>query len=214
MDNLFDRAHDIIDKAQGAVATVTAQAAWTANQGLVIRNIEGRVNALQAEGARVTSEIGERVYAAWKARIDDPRIPALCGHLDGLREQHDRAVADLTAARAAVFDPHSYQPSAASYQQTSTAAPPPRLMPPRPILSITPARQPPAPVKGAFSSPVPPSPQATSTSWQVMPDQSRPAAAAAPAAPAPTPSARECPNCGHFVPGGVDFCPSCGIRVI
>jgi len=217
MDNLFDRAHDIIDKAQGAVATATAQAAWTANQGLVIRNMEGRVNALQTEVTRVTSEIGERVYAAWKGHIDDPRIPALCGHLDGLREQHDHAVADLTAARAAVFDPHSYRPPAVSYQQTATVTPPPRIMPPRPIPSITPAQQPPAPVKGAFSSPVPPSPQATSTSWQVRPDQSRPAAAATPAAQAPTPSApsaRECPNCGHYVPGGVDFCPSCGIRVV
>ncbi len=213
MDNLFDRAHDIIDKAQGAVATATAQAAWTANHGLVIRNMEGRVNALQTAGARVTSEIGERVYAAWKAGVDDPRIPALCGRLDGLREQHDRAAADLAAARAAVFDPHSYQPSAVSYQQTSTAAPP-RLMPPRPIPPITPARQPPAPAKGAFSAPVPPPLQTTSTSWQVMPDQSRPVAEAAPVAHAPTPPARECPNCGHFVPGGVDFCPSCGIRVI
>jgi len=217
MDNLFDRAHDIIDKAQGAVATATAQAAWTANQGLVIRNMEGRVNALQTEVTRVTSEIGERVYAAWKAHVDDPRIPALCGHLNGLREQHDRAVADLTAARSAVFDPHSYQPSAVSYQQASTAAPPPRLMPPRPIPSITPARQPPAPIKDAFGAPVSPSPQALSTSWQVMPDQSRPVAAATPAAQAPAPSApsaRECPNCGHYVPGGVDFCPSCGIRVV
>jgi hypothetical protein len=214
MDNLFDRAHDIIDKAQGAVATATAQAAWTANQGLVIRNIEGRVNALQTEITRVTGEIGERVYAAWKGHVDDPRIPALCGHLDGLREQHDRAATDLAAARSAVFDPHSYQPSAVSYQQTSTAAPPPRLMPPRPIPSITPAQQPPAPVKGAFSSSVPPSPQATPTSWHVMPDQSRPVAAAPQSAPAPIPAARECPNCGHYVPGAVDFCPSCGIRVV
>jgi len=217
MDNLFDRAHDIIDKAQGAVATATAQAAWTANQGLVIRNMEGRVNALQIEVTRVTSDIGERVYAAWKAHVDDPRIPALCGHLDGLREQHDRAVADLTAARAAVFDPHSYHPSAVSYQQTATVAPPPRIMPPRPIPSITPAQQPPAPVKGAFSSPVPPAPatpQATPTSWQVRPDLSRLAAAATPTAQAPTPPAHECPNCGHYVPGGVDFCPSCGIRVV
>jgi len=55
MDNLFDRAHDIIDKAQGAVATATAQAAWTANQGLVIRNMEGRVSALQTEVTRVTA---------------------------------------------------------------------------------------------------------------------------------------------------------------
>ncbi len=214
MDNLFDRAHDIIDKAQGAVATATAQAAWTANQGLVIRNMEGRVNVLQAEITRVTSEIGERVYAAWKGHVDDPRIPALCGHLDGLREQHDRAIADLAAARSAVFDPHSYQPSAVSYQQTSPAAPPLRIMPPQPIPSITPAQQPPAPVKGAFSPPVPPSSQATPTSWQVMPDQARPATAATQAAQAPTPSARECPNCGHYVPGGVDFCPSCGIRVV
>ena len=219
MDNLFDRAHDIIDKAQGAVATATAQAAWTANQGLVIRNMEGRVNALQAEITRVTSDIGERVYAAWKGHVDDPRVPALCGHLDGLREQHGRAVADLTAARSAVFDPHSYQPSAVSYQQTSTVAPPPRIMPPRPIPSITPAQQPPSPViEGALNahapapSAPPPSTPSSTPPWD-MPAAPRPSAAA-PAAPTPKPSPRECPNCGHYVPGGVDFCPSCGIRVV
>ncbi len=216
MDNIFDRAHDIIDKAQGKVASAAAQTAWTANQGLLIRTLEGQLHALQGEVSRVTREIGERTYAAWKARADDPRIPALCGHLDDLQRRRDRAGADLAAARAAAFDPNSYQPSAISYQQPSIAPPQPALTPPRPIPAISPAQQPPAPViEGTFVSSAPPAPQsATAPSPPPRQPIRQAPVAPAPAVQAPAPHARECPHCGHFVPGGVEFCPSCGIRVV
>ncbi len=218
MDNIFDRAHDIIDKAQGKVANAAAQTAWTANQGLLIRNLEGQFNALQDEITRVTREIGERAYGAWKARADDPRVPALCGHLDDLQTRRDRAAADLAAARSATFDPNSYQPSAISYQQPSIAPPQPALTPPRPIPAIAPAQPPPAPViEGTFvSSPAPPPPAQRVTAPTPPPRQptERVSVAPATATRATVPQARECPHCGHFVPGGVEFCPSCGIRVV
>ncbi len=240
MDNIFDRAHDMLDKAQGRVASAAAQAAWTANQGLLIRDLEGQLAALQGEIARVTREIGERVYAAWKARADDPRVPALCGHLDGLQEQRDRVGADLAAARAATFDPNSYQPPATSYQRLPAGTQPPSIVPPRPIPAISPAQQPPSPViegvmapppaqpapptpspRPAASPPAPPpAPQPApqpARNWDTGPAAAQPAQASAPAAQsavAPEQRARECPNCGHYVPAGVEYCSSCGIRVV
>jgi len=240
MDNIFDRAHDMLDKAQGKVASAAAQAAWTANQGLLIRNLEGQLASLQAEIARVTRDIGERTYAAWKTRADDPRVPALCGHLDGLQEQRDRIGADLAAARAATFDPNSYQPPATGYQQLPPGTQAPSIVPPRPIPAISPARQPPAPViEGVTAShlaqPTPPAPSprpAASTAappptpqparnWDTGPAAARPAQAPAPAAQpavmpqsAPEQRARECPNCGHYVPAGVEYCSSCGARMM
>src|SRR5689334_2768089 len=124
MDNLFDRAHDIIDKAQGKVASAASQAAWAANQGLLIRNLEGQVQALSDEIERVTREIGERTYAAWRARADDPRIPGLCGHLNDLYGRRDRISADLAAARAATYDPRAYQPMPSAQPQLSPGGQP------------------------------------------------------------------------------------------
>ena len=36
MDNIFDRAHDLVDKAQEKVASAASQAAWAANQARLL----------------------------------------------------------------------------------------------------------------------------------------------------------------------------------
>src|SRR5947209_14305276 len=107
MDNIFDRAHDLVDKAQEKVASATSQAAWAANQALVVKNLEGQVAALQSEIERVTNDIGERTYQAWKTHSDDPRIPALCAHLDDVKSRRAQLSADLNAARTATYRPRA-----------------------------------------------------------------------------------------------------------
>src|SRR5918911_3808600 len=107
MDNIFDRAHDLVDKAQEKVASAASQAAWAANQALVVKNLEGQVAALESEIARVTTDIGERTYQAWKTHADDPRIPALCSHLDDLKSRRAQLSADLSAARTATYNPQA-----------------------------------------------------------------------------------------------------------
>src|SRR5437764_11964320 len=101
IDSIFDRAHDLVDKAQEKVASATSQAAWAANQALLVKNLEGQVAALQSEIERVTTDIGERTYQAWKTRADDPRIPALCGHLDDRKNRHAQPSDDRNQALTA-----------------------------------------------------------------------------------------------------------------
>jgi uncharacterized small protein (DUF1192 family) len=187
MDNIFDRAHDLVDKAQEKVASAASQAAWAANQALVVKNLEGQLAALQSEIARVTTDIGERTYQAWKARADDPRIPALCGHLDDLKSRRAQLSADLGAARTATYNPRA---ALASGQRPIGAA----TTPPAPDATLPPAQAPPA-----ASAPATPSTPPAQQSGPATPRAARPA--------------RECPNCGHFVPAGAEFCPSCGFHV-
>ncbi len=249
MDNIFDRAHDLIDKAQEKVATATSQAAWTANQTLVIKNLEGQFNALQAEIERVTRELGERTYQAWRARADDPRIPSQCAHLGDLLNKRAQVEADLAAARAATYDPQVVQGAwQASQRGTTTvyvqqpanlpppapspaiappvqSAPPPAVTPmpvitPAPAVAPTPQpRQPAPPVQPAPWQPLAPvQPTASQPApAQPMPTQAKPAPVTSPVTaqepPRPAPHARECPNCGQFVPAAAEYCPACGLRV-
>ena len=228
MDNIFDRAHDLLDKAQEKVASATSQAAWTANQTLVIKNLEGQLGDLQTEIDRVTVDLGNRTYAQWKAGADDARIPGLCRHLDDLKGRWSGVNADLASARAATYDPRmiqsSWQSNAGSATPSITVSPPQRIAPP---VQSAPAPQPapvqtqpasqPAPVPPQPAPPPPqPRPQPAPQQPTPPPVQAQPAPPVQPRAqepPRPAAQPRECPNCGQFVGAGIEYCPACGLRV-
>lgn len=240
MDSIFDRAHELIDKAQEKMATATSQAAWSANQTLLIKGLESHLAELQREIDRLTTELGERTYQAWKAGADDPRIPALCGYLDDIKNRRSHVSADLAAARAATYRP----PVVRSTGGTISVTPIPNMPPRPPALPPTAQSAPAAPPQ--YSAPTSPPPQSAPQASQpgaTAPQPARPAgpppvrgmpvppkeqpappaptptaSASAPSAPsapqAPSRQARECPNCGHFVPASEDYCPACGFRVV
>jgi uncharacterized small protein (DUF1192 family) len=154
MDNIFDRAHDLVDKAQEKVASAASQAAWAANQALVVKNLEGQLAALQSEIARVTTDLGERTYQAWRAHADDPRIPALCGHLDDLKSRRAQLSADLGAARTATYNPQAALALGRKPIGAATTPPSPgaTLPPPAPTpTSAPPVQAPPRPAPRPLS---------------------------------------------------------------
>ncbi len=211
MDNIFDRAQDLLDKAHEKVAGATSQAAWMTNQSLVIRQLEALQSSVQAELDRSLREVGEYTYQAWRSGTADPRIDGLCRHIEDLRRQYEGAGADLSAVRAA-----TYNPSAANAWQLQPrgqlSGSPLPLPTVTPIPNPTPSQQQAAPPDaasgwagtgsgGGQERRVSPTPASTGTG--ATPRQAEPQSG----------GARACPNCGHVVPGGVDYCPSCGFRV-
>jgi len=210
MDNIFDRAQDLLDKAHERVAGATSQAAWLTNQSLVIRQLEALQTSAQAELDRSLRELGEYTYQAWRSGANDPRIDGLCRHIEDLKRQYEGAGADLAAARTATYNPTV--PNAWQGQPRGQIAGSPLPLPtvtpiPNPALSQQQAAQPDAAsgwagagTAGGRERRGTPAPASAGTG---APRQAEPQSG----------GARACPNCGHFVPGGVDYCPSCGFRV-
>ncbi len=241
MDNLFDRAQDLIDKAHEKVASTASQAAFVANQSLVVRQLESHIAAIDNQIDALTRMLGEQTYAAWRATGSSPdmsRVAALCNQLDGLKVQREEAAAQLASARDAAYTPNAAQwtpapPALAASTGTPTSSPP---VPAPSRLYVPPPATPYAPPP--YVSPAPtPSPSANtatgtpsaipSTQWSTARTAPQPAVASVPHAAeppiaatyrvvdeAPARASRECPNCGHFVPGDAHYCPSCGAKVV
>jgi len=209
MDNIFDRAQDLLDKAHEKVAGATSQAAWLTNQSMVIRQLEALQSSVQAELDRSLRELGEYTYQAWRSGASDPRTDGLCRHIEDLKRQYEGAGADLAAARTVTYNPTVPNAWQAQPRGQLSGSPLPRpTVTPIPAPSQQQAAQPDAASGWAGSGTAGGqerrgTPAPTSAGTGATPRQAEPQSE----------GARACPNCGHFVPGGVDYCPSCGFRI-
>lgn len=226
--DIFQRAANIFDRAQGRVADATNQAARLVLSAAQLRALEARHAELRQQLEAATMELGKLAFQHWKApdMATERTTAALCAHIDRLHAEYQRVVGELMDARAAPLSPASYPPASAPppypppYSPTIAATPLGPLM--LPTGAVSPGYQPPlstgqpvyqhapiaapsaagSPFQPAFGDPFAQVPQLVSPTPHLLP------AAARPSRPA-----RECPECYSLVPGTADFCPSCGMRV-
>lgn len=198
--DIFDRAANLFDRAQGRMADATNQAARLVLSASQVRALEARQAELRQALEAASMELGKLAYGRWKsaALANDVAMQSLCQHIDRLNAEYQRILSDLADARAAV--PAGY--------------------PPRPLRAGAPYM----PQGGqTYAQRVPPggAPQPYQGTPASQGQQMHPYAAAPLPPPPPVPQlpprppkpTRECPECYAMVPGSTDFCPSCGMRV-
>ena len=163
-------------------------------------------------------ELGKLTYQRWKNRGvgNDGVMAVLCQQIDALNAEYQQVLGALTDARTPSTGyrpppsaPPPYPqsgypaaPSPAPYHPQAQNGYPPRVTP---TTGAAPGSRPPSPMPTQL--PFPPAGQAQlgPVVTVLPPTPPRP-----PRPPKPT---RECPECYTMVPGDVDFCPSCGMRV-
>lgn len=217
--DIFDRAANLFDRAQGRMADATNQAARLVLSASQVRALEARQGELRQALEAASMELGKLTYGRWKSPqlANDAAMQSLCQQIDRLNAEYQRILGDLTDARAAA----------------------PAAYPPRPLFAGTPYRTQggqsyaqvarpggmPYPQRGAPAThgqqtgmipPGAPYPQQGSPAGYGQQMQPYPVALPPPMPqlpPRPPKPTRECPECYAMVPGSTDFCPSCGMRV-
>jgi hypothetical protein len=229
--DIFDKAQDLLDRAQEKVADATTLAAWKANQGVRARAAQVQKTEIEQQIETVTMKLGNGVYQMWKNRggRDDKKIEELCHELDALLSRYRDVNAELAEINRATYDGMAIGARSAGPVGTATVLPPgatpapatqvetPALQrtepanPPSPVAQprqATPQPPVPAPVvqprQAAPQSPVTP-PRSPQGSHDTAPPKggSERAAPLAPAAPAAPARAAAKPK----------PCPSCGTTV-
>ncbi len=191
--DIFQRAANLFDRAQGRMTDATSQAARIVLSAAQMRALEARQAELRRQIEQATMDLGKLTFQRWKNRGigNDGALASLCASIDTLNAEYQRVLSDLADARAAVASPVSYPPHSA----------PPPFIGQAGSYSATSAPPPTAP----YAAPPPPAmpPPADHYVTALLP----------PPSPRPVKLARECPECYTMVPGAADFCPSCGMRV-
>ena len=223
--DIFDRAANIFDRAQGRMADATNQAARLVLSASQVRALEARQAELRQALEAASMELGKLAYGRWKSPqlANDAAMQALCQQIDRLNAEYQRILGDLADARAAVPAPYPPRPLFAgapyrpqggqTYPQMATqqggGVPYPQRGAPASYGQQTGMIQPggqPYPQQGSpagygqHAQPYPPAPLLPPPPVPQLP----------PRPPKPT---RECPECYSMIPGSTDFCPSCGMRV-
>jgi zinc-ribbon domain len=212
---LFDKAQDLLDKAQEKMADATTLAAWKANQTVRIKAVQARKEEVEKQIEDTTLKLGNRVYQLWKNRgnRDDHALEELCHTLDDLLSRYREVNAELSEVSKATYGGVAVAPRSAGPAGTATVlpagsggAPVAQILPP------SPPRQNPAPTTPpprAARTTTPPAPQPDTPDQQTP----QPAPQPAPATQAPqrtTAKPKPCPSCGTIVPADETYCPRCG----
>ncbi len=207
--DIFQRAVDIFDRAQGRMTYAGNQAARLVVSAAQMRALEARLADLRTRLEQATMDLGKLTFQRWKSGGvgNEQALTALCQHIDVLNAEYQQALNDLAHARAGMVPPsypgYPVSPPAATPpgpngQYAPGAGYPPALPPP----SAPPYAQPPP---GPYYSQFPPYHAQPAPAPQTSVPPSQP--------PRLDKPARECPECYTMVPGSTDFCPSCGMRV-
>ena len=196
-----------------------------------VRSLEARQAYLRQQLEHASMELGKLTYQRWKNHGvgNDGAMALLCQQIDALNAEYQQVLGALADARSA---PHGVrpapfpQPHPSPYQlppgyPTAQPAPPPQPPVVAPYdVRTQPGTYPPrtAPSPGYSNGTTPPSPMPAP---MIFPPAGQPqlvpaatvVSTAPPKPPRPPKPTRECPECYTMVPGDVDFCPSCGMRV-
>jgi hypothetical protein len=184
--DLLQRAADLLDRAQDRVSQAGNQAARVVGSAAQVKALEATQADLRTQLERAVADLGRLSFQRWKCGGigNDSELVAACQRVDQLNSSYQQVLQDLISARAAA-------PLGGDPMLPPVAAPyldPGMASGPYsagPIYHVTPAL--PFPAGAGPTPPLPP------------PRMPRPAS--------------ECPECYTLVPGNVDFCPSCGMRV-
>ena len=211
--DFFQRAVEMIDRAQDRMSQAGNQAARVVQGAARVRSLEARQGELRRQIEEATAELGRLTFQRWKnAGVgNDDALTNACRRIEGLNLEYQQVLHELIAARAAmpVPLPGLGLPPPSPYDIPSLpSAPSPTLpYPPHSGSSLAP----PAPTVTPPSNPAPSSsmavPPPPTAGWRHVPD---PALAPPPRVQR---AARECPECYATVPGSADYCPSCGMRI-
>lgn len=220
--DIFDRAQDLLDKAQEKVADATTLAAWKANQTVRVKTVQGQRTEIEKQIETVTLQLGNRIYQLWKDRggRDDPKIEELCRALDSLLGRYREINAELSELNRATYEGVAVGPRSAGLPGTMAVLPP-SAGDATMAHAVPPASQPkqdyvnPQEMPRQISAPAPAAiaaePPVASQRPSAAPSPAAPPVAAAPAAPAPRPARpKPCPSCGTIVPAEETYCPHCG----
>jgi hypothetical protein len=185
--DLLQRAADLLDRAQDHVAQAGNQAVRIVESAAQVKALEAIQSDLRAQLERAVADLGRLSFQRWKCGGvgNDSEMVAAYHRVDQLNSSYQHVLQDLISARAAV-------PLAGGDPLLPPAAPP-------------------YPDAGLSNGPYATGPTHYATPVLPFP------AGSGPVAPLPPPrmprQASECPECYTLVPGNVDFCPSCGMRV-
>jgi hypothetical protein len=151
-----------------------------------VKALEATQADLRVQLERAVADLGRLSFQRWKCGGigNDSELVAACHRVDQLNSAYQQVLQDLISARAAI--PLAGDP----------------MLPP-----ATPTY----PDPGISSGPYAGGPTHYGAPVLPFPD------IGGPVSPLPPPrmprAASECPECYTLVPGNVDFCPSCGMRV-
>ena len=108
--DIFDRAANLFDRAQGRMADATNQAARLVLSASQVRALEARQGELRQALEAASMELGKLTYGRWKSPhlANDAAMQSLCQQIDRLNAEYQRILGDLTDARAAA--PAAYPP--------------------------------------------------------------------------------------------------------
>ena len=208
--DFFDKAQDLLDKAQERVADATTMAAWKANKTVRVKAVQAQKEQVEEQIGTTTMQLGNRLYQLWKNRgeRDDPELERLCHVLDGLLARYREVNADLGELSRATYEGVAVGPRSVGPMGTATVLPPGENPAP-PQRTLPPA----SPPRQEAATPPPPSRTAPPPVPPAAPPP-RPARAQQPAEPAapPRPAAKPkpCPSCGETVAPEMVYCPRCG----
>lgn len=227
--DFIQRAATFFDRAQDWLADATNGTARPVLSQTEVRSLEARQAYLRQQLEHASMELGKLTYQRWTNHGvgNDGAMAVLCQQIDALNVEYQQVLGALADARAASNGARHgpYAPPAPAYQGPHgypAAQPAPSTQSP----ALGPyaahgngAAYPPQPTHvQRANTPAPPVPMPASTSF--APDgqaQLGPVVGVLPSAPPrpprPPKPIRECPECYTMVPGDVDFCPSCGMRV-
>jgi hypothetical protein len=185
--DLLQRAAELLDRAQDRVSQAGTQAARAVESAAQVKVLEAAQADVRTRLEQAVAELGRLSFQRWKCGGigNDSELIAACQRVDQLNSAYQQGLQDLISARAAV-----------------------PLADGNPMLPPT---TPTYPYPGMANGPYAGGPMHRVTPVLPFP------AGTGPLPPLPPPRmprpASECPECYTLVPGNVDFCPSCGMRV-
>lgn len=200
--DLFQRAVDMLDRAQDRMAQAGNQAARIVLSAAQVRALEAHQMELRHQLEMATTDLGKLTFQRWKngGVGNEAALTAACQRIDALNAEYQRVLHELIGARAAApVAPSPYGPPPnMPYPGQGPYALPPGPAPMPPAGSYPPYPVPPGQPVASY-----PSPPTDPAGYPPLPP---------PAPPRPRRAARECAECYTMVPGDVDYCPSCGMR--
>ncbi len=211
--DIFDRAQDLLDRAQEKVADATTLAAWKANQSVRIKAVQGQRTEIEKQIETITLQLGNRIYQLWKDRggHDDAKIEELCRVLDTMLSRYRDINAELAELNRATYEGVAIGLRSAGPQGTLTILPPSasESMTTQATIASAPQLEPQRPLPAPIASPSPP---------MVVSPPSPMLQKKQPDAPSPEPrcahrvqrKAKPCPSCGTVVSAEETYCPHCG----
>jgi hypothetical protein len=217
--DFFQRAATFFDRAQDRFLDAPNNAPRPMLSSTEMRSLEARQAYLRQQLEHASMELGKLTYQRWKNRGvgNDGAMAVLCQQIDALNVEYQQVLGALTDARTPPNGRRPAPPAPSPYPPLGYPAASPPTAPYRPQAQNG---YPPHATSSTGAAPgtLPSSPMPAQLPFPpVGHSQLGPVVTPLPTAPSrpprPPKPTRECPECYTMVPGDVDFCPSCGMRV-